>query len=237
MAQHNFLKIASADSGATFDIKDLPDARTLSQLSQRAEDCLDKLRLVKLDQEQLAHFGNASTPEEVRLNQRYARLTRRFPQLMDHLKRPRDQMQDAFESEQALVQLKGMFRQIRSGGRAACILLAADLTEKVDRIEGTVMRRMDLDSDTALKEKAALRGRFSSPEEARNFLYERAAGRQQRAALRERQASESIARAQATQAALAQEETLRAAVIPEVSAASSKKLGKKGGKAKSKKKS
>lgn len=91
MAQHNFLKIASADSGATFDIKDLPNARTLLQLSQRAEDCLDKLRLVKLVQEQLARFGNTSTPGEVRLNQRYARLTRRFPQLMDHLGHPRAQ--------------------------------------------------------------------------------------------------------------------------------------------------
>lgn len=231
MSQHPFLKIATRSSKASFQASDLPDSSTLNSLFRRLCQTGESMRLVDQKPEELNKYGNASTPEEVMLNQRYMQLAQRFPLIADKLKLPKTLVQDAFQAEQALGQVRNMYRQIRLGARAGTILLAADLTEKLDRVEGAAVRLLAPDAQDT-PDKARLRALASGPEGLRATLMNRSEARQRRVALRAQQGHEAVAQAQAAQEALQQEEALRDAVAttlptPPTRKATSKRLAKK----------
>ena len=118
MATHDFLHIARVEGDRPFTGASLPSAKELHALSLRCGAARDSLRLCHLTPEQTATLGDASTLEEVRLNQRLVRLCARFPQLLQGLQRAPTLLQDAFDTEQGLRQVGGMYAQVRGAARA-----------------------------------------------------------------------------------------------------------------------
>lgn len=208
MATHDFLHIARVEGDRPFTAASLPSAKELHALSVRCGAARDSLRLCHLTPEQTATLGDASTLEEVRLNQRLVRLCARFPQLLQGLQRAPTLLQDAFDTEQALRQVGGMYAQLRGAARAGTIVLSADLTELVDRVEATAVKALS-ETGTPTAERAALRAQISPHEQARLTVWSRVDARRQRSGRRQSQAAATQAQAQDAQAVLEQEATLR----------------------------
>lgn len=208
MATHDFLRIARVDGDRPFTAASLPSAAELDALAQRLFNVRSRLHLARLSPEQAAALGNAPTPEEVRLNQRVARLCQRYPLILQRLQRAPSLLQDAFDTEQALRQLGGMFTQLRVGARAGGIVLAAELTDQIDRVEAAALKAIHAEGAPTAAQ-ATLRARLSPQEQARLALWSRVDGRRQRAARRQHLADEALARSREAQALLEQEVALR----------------------------
>lgn len=229
MATFNFLEIGSKDNARSFGAADLPRADALRALVVRSLTLVEKLRLINPDDPHIQGQGEpgpSSSPEDVQVNQRYVRLCQRFPQLLDRAGLNREFLATAFSTEQALLQVGGMVRQLKTGARAGAIVLAADLTAQVDRVENAVVARL---SDTSLGQvtRASLDGRFSSPALTREALWARSEGRRDRAALRQRQAQAVLAQSRDVQAQVQAEDALREASAPPQLAAPAKTTRKK----------
>src|SRR5581483_149204 len=76
-----------------------------------------------------------STVQEIGLGQGYAALAEAVPELLDHLREPRTAMADAVQMEGALFQLKGACAALLEITTAGVIVLAADLTADLDRVQ------------------------------------------------------------------------------------------------------
>lgn len=216
MATFNFLEIGSKDSARSFGAADLPRADALRALVVRSLTVVEKLRLLHLDEPLLQGPGEpglCSSPEDVQVNQRYVRLCQRFPQLLDRAGLNRELLATAFNTEQALLQVGGMVRQLKTGARAGAIVLAADLTAQVDRVENAVVARL-FDASLGQVTRATLDGRFNSPALTREALWARSEGRRDRAALRLQKAQEVLAQSRDAQALVQTEDELRAASAP-----------------------
>lgn len=215
MAEYDFRSLALTDASAPLRAAQLPSAQRLRAGNGALLQHVQELHLTTLTAEEREKTGEPSTPEELRQNQIYARLSLRYPLLMERLKVSPTMMADALRTELALGQARGMFNQLRTGARVGGVVLAADLTEQIDKVESAVLRRSAEESaDVKPLEKAQLKGRFTPLLESRELLWARSEGRAQRKEARQRQEADDLARLKEAQADVQRAEALRAGSEP-----------------------
>lgn len=179
MATFNFLEFALLDGASPCTAASLPSAAELDALALRFDEVYSRLRLCHLAPTPAAALGNASTPEEVRLNQQVARLCQRFPLLLTRLQRDPAILQAAFSCEAALRQLGGVLAQLRAATQVGGVVLGAALTEQVDRVEAAASEALTAAGAPTI-EQAALRTRLAAQEQLRHLLWSRGDARRQR---------------------------------------------------------
>lgn len=179
MATFNFLDIALRDGASPCTAASLPSAAELDALALRFDEVYSRLRLCHLVPPAAADLGNASTPEDVRINHLVARLCQRFPQLCARLQRDPAFLKEAFSREAALRQLGGILAQLRVATRVGGVVLDAALTEQVDRVEAAA-RTVVSEEVAPTIEQAALRARLAAQEQLRHLLWSRRDARRKR---------------------------------------------------------
>jgi hypothetical protein len=144
MAQHDFLGyvLPQARQPAPLTTERIPEGEALLARANAYEKELEALDLVALTDAEEKKLGPPATPEEIDLNDAYAELTEKVPELMDLLELPRTLMRDAVSLDQALLQVQGANRQLREATGVAGLLLAAELTAATDRVEEALSREV-----------------------------------------------------------------------------------------------